>query len=232
MARYTSSYGSFVTRLEEVELLRKAAAKKELVDPVGMRDEINALCRGSIVLLSSHVEAYIKEVGELALESFQIKNVNRSKFLSRFFYHISKDILDDIKDTSDPDKIANKIFHFLGSDSNYWSKTGPFVTQLPSDRFNKGFSNPAFRKVKSYFNRFGYDNYMHDFYEKLRADALSTHNMLDHLVDTRNNIAHGDPRATKTPADLKEMIDMTTRFCRVTDEVFGNWCKTNFCSIR
>ena len=232
MARYTSSYGSFVARLGEVELLRRDAEKKERDDPVNKRDEINALCRGSIVLLSSHVEAYVKEVGELALGYFYIKSVSRAGFSSRFFYHISKDLLDQIKDTSDHDKIAEKVFSFLESDYEFWSKTGSFVKQVPSDRFNQGFSNPAFKKVNSYFRRFGYDNFKNDFYRKLRADAAITENMLDYLVDTRNNIAHGDPSATKTPADLKDMIVIITRFCRVADEIFGDWCKTNFCSIR
>lgn len=232
MARYTSSYSSFVTRLNEVKVLRKSAEKKVRINPVRMRDEINALCRGSIVLLSSHVEAYIKEVGELALDAFYNKSVTRSKFSPRFFYYISKDTLDELKDTSEPDKIANKVFSFLKSDFDFWSKTGPFATQIPPERFNKGFSNPSFKKVKSYFNRFGYEEYSNDFNRKLGADAPLTKNTLDHLVDTRNNIAHGDPRATKTPADIKEMIDIITCFCRVTDQIFGDWCKTNFCSIR
>ena len=106
------------------------------------------------------------------------------------------------------------------------------MTQIPSDRFNKGFSNPAFKKVNSYFHRFGYDNFRSDFYRNLQAEARTTENMLNHLVDTRNNIAHGDPSATKTPDDLKEMIGIITRFCRVTDEIFGDWCKTEFCTIR
>ena len=123
MTRYTSTYSSFVARLGEVELLRRDAQKKERVDPVSKSDEINALCRGSVVLLSSHVEAYIKDLGELALEAFYNKSVNRSKFSARFFYHISKDMLDEIQDTSDPEKIATKVFSFLGSDFDYWSKT-------------------------------------------------------------------------------------------------------------
>lgn len=192
MTRYTSSYGSFVARLDEVELLQRDAEKKERVDPVSKGDEINALCRGSVVLLSSHVEAYVKEVGELALGSFYTKCVTRSGFSSRFFYHISKDILNELKNTSDHDKIADKVFSFLESDLDFWSKTGPFMTPISSDRFNMGFSNPGFNKVKSYFYRFGYDNFRDDFENRIPTEAISTINMLNHLVDTRNSIAHGD----------------------------------------
>ncbi len=232
MPRYSRAYSAFRSRLGEVEILNAAAKKKEVADPVKLADEINALCRGAIVLLSSHVEAYVKELGEVALDSFYEKRIPRELFSDKLFYHISKDSFDEIKNTSDPEKIAKKIFSFIYSDLEYWSKSGPFNDQIPSDRFNSGFSNPAFSKIKAYFSRFGYETYHHDFYTRLAAEAQPTTNMLDHLVATRNNIAHGDPTATKTPKDIKEMILVISQFCRITDQVFSDWCKVNFCSIR
>src|SRR4051812_17780568 len=110
MARYTSAYVSFISRLVEVEILYRAAARKERQDPVSHRDEINALCRGAIVLLSSHLEAYIKELGEVTLTAIQSKAVTRSNIAAQFFFHISKDLLKEIKDTSDPIRIAEKLF--------------------------------------------------------------------------------------------------------------------------
>lgn len=232
MPRYTTSYGAFLERLVEVDVLRRFAANKARVDPIGFRVEIDALCRGAIVLLSSHVEAYIKELGEIALQAFYERSKERNLLSLRTFYHISKDIIDEVKDTSDQIKIAEKIFDFIDGDAQYWSKSGPFQNPVPSARFNKGFSNPKFVKVKAYFNRFGYERYRSDFYSVLRSDAPTTVNMLDHLVDTRNNIAHGDPSATKTPEDLRDMIKIISQFCRVTDKVFGDWCRQNFCPIR
>ncbi len=232
MSRYTASYSAFLSRIDEIELLRRAAAKKERANPVAMRDEINALCRGSIVLLSSHVEAYIKEVGETALDEIFRRAVDRSAFAMQTFYHISKDVIDEIKDTSDHVKLADKVFSFISSDAVYWSKAGPLATAVQSDRFNKGFSNPKFEKVKAYFHRFGYSDYRFDFYTRLGADARPTENMLDHLVDIRNSIAHGDQSATKTPADLKDMISIVGKFCRTTDDIFSTWCKRKFCPIR
>jgi hypothetical protein len=232
MGRYTSPYRQFLTRLDEVELLRNHAAKLERADAVALAAEINAFCRGSIVLLSSHVEAYVKEVGETALDAFFRNKIERKNFAPQTFYHISKDVIDEIKGTSDSLKLADKVFGFIDTDMPYWSKTGPFISPIPSDRFNKGFANPKFEKVKAYFNRFGYSDYKHDFYSKLAADAKPTENMLDHLVDIRNSIAHGDPSATKTPSDLKEMMTIVRLFCRVTDDIFSSWCKKQFCPIR
>lgn len=232
MARFTSAYGSFVARLEEVELLRGLAGKKERANAVSNREEVNALCRGAVVLMCSHVEAFVKELGETALESFVTRSVSRDKFPHRMFYHISKDMIDEIVDTRDPETIGEKLFGFIKADVDYWSRTGAFPKAVPVERFNKGFANPAFEKIKSYLGRFGYQNYRHDMNILLKAKALPTINMIDHLVDTRNNIAHGDTAATKTPGEIREMAAYITEFCRATDVVFANWCKTEFCTIR
>src|SRR5688572_16446303 len=109
MARYTPAYYSFRQRIEEVEILRKAAAQKEKKDPIVLRREINALCRGAIVLLCGHFEAFIKEIGEVALDALHSRGVHRTKLDPRLYYHISKDILDEIQDTADGGRIADKV---------------------------------------------------------------------------------------------------------------------------
>jgi RiboL-PSP-HEPN len=232
MPRYTSAYSSFVLRLGEIDILLRISFKKEKTNPVNLRNEINALCRGSVVLLSAHLEAYIKEVGELALDSMYQKRVPRTKVASRFFYHLSKQLLNEIQDTSDQEKIADKLFSFIQNDLLYWSKIGPFPQALPTEQFNKGFSNPAYDKIKAYFNRFGYTEYNRDLASVLKAKYQSSVNMIDHLVDTRNKIAHGDPTATKTPGEVKEMITIIRQYCLATDSVFAKWWRSNFCSIR
>ncbi len=156
MARYTVAYSSFVSRLDEVEMLIRLAREKEKQSPVALRKEINALCRAAVVLLSSHLEGYVKDLGELALESLHSKQVPRTSLSSKLFYHISKGFFGDIQDTSDPEKMADRLFVFIGDDLHFWSRNGPFPQQVPIDRFNKGFSNPAFSKICAYVGRFGW----------------------------------------------------------------------------
>ena len=232
MARYTSAYSSLVSRLSEVEILHRFAKAKEKSNPIGLRREINALCRGAVVLLCGHLEAYVRDLGEVALSSIYAKAVSRNALALQFYYHISKDILDEVKDTSEPSKIAEKLFAFLQSDAPLWARTGPFPQPVPTDRFNKGFANPAFSKIRAYFNRFGYSEYRGDLAGLLQANYRATVNMVDHLVDTRNKIAHGDPAATKTPADVKDMGAIIRSYCLATDTVFASWCTRHLCPIR
>lgn len=86
--------------------------------------------------------------------------------------------------------------------------------------------------IKKYFNRFGYANYQNDLVSRLQADYFPTVNMVNHLVDTRNKIAHGDPAASKTPAEVATMMAIIRSFCGSTDSVFASWWRTNFCAIR
>ena len=232
MGRYTLAYSSLSRRLVEVEILYRAAAIKEKKDAIGFSDEINALCRGAIVLLSSHLEGYVKELGEITLNAIHTRSVNRTAVVKRFFYHISKDLINEIKDTSDPERIAEKVFSFLASDLVFWERTGAFPIPLPTDRFNSGFSNPSYLKIVKYFNRFGYHAYRTDLTNILRANYTVTTNMVNHLVDVRNKIAHGDPTATKTPSDVRDMVRIIREYSRVTDSLFGSWCKANLCPIR
>ena len=73
------------------------------------------------------------------------------------------------------------------------------------DRFNRGFANPAFKRIAKYFNRFGYEEYKRDLERCLQASFLPTITMVDHLVHTRNKIAHGDFAESKTPGEVKDM---------------------------
>lgn len=66
----------------------------------------------------------------------------------------------------------------------------------------------------------------------LKANYNVTINMVDHVVDVRNKIAHGDPAATKPPADLKDMIALVRQYCAATDISFASWCKARLCKIR
>lgn len=232
MARYTSAYCSFVARMDEVIVLRKSAARLERHDPVANSKQIDALCRGGIVLLSSHLEAFIKELGELLLTRLFDKGVNRSTLDQRFFYHISKDRVDIIKDATDPESVARSVFDFLAADQDLWVRSGALPRYVDSERFNRGFANPKFKKIRSYFNRFGFQAYHGDLQRKLARNFVPYTNMVNHLVDTRNLIAHGDPGATKTPAEVKDMVDIVIQFCRATDQVFARWCKSKYCAVR
>ena len=233
MARFTPVYADFILRLEEVALLRKkAGALERSVMSLSHGHEIRALCRGAVVLLSSHIEAYIKELGEHTLDALYNKAVSRSKFAPQFFYYLSRDRIETIRSSSQPEKIAEHVQLFVSLDASNWGSTGGLPTPISSENFSRGFSNPSFDKVKAYFGRFGYSEFRRDYLRVLGGLGNTSIAKLDQIVDTRNSIAHGDPSATKTPAEVKDMEVTAKLFCRTADKVFSDWCRETLCSIR
>jgi hypothetical protein len=204
----------------------------ERKDPTGNAKVTSALCRGAVVLLSSHIEGYTKEVGELTLTKIYENNVCRSKISNIVSYYASRDIITQIKDTADAEKLATKMVNFIERDLSLWGQVGPHPEPIPEDRFNKSFSSPSFQKIASYIQRFGYSEFKKDLKASLQGDYLLSCNLIDHIVDVRNKIAHGDPMVSKTPTDLLQTLPIVKNFCRATDDLFAGWCKTNICNIR
>ena len=232
MARYTQAYSSLSGRLNEVRTLCRLASQTEADDPIRRSGEINALMRGAVVLLSSHIEAFIKELGEVAISSLYAKSVPRDRLPSRFYYHISKGELTAIRSSREPDKVAEKVFEFLDSHHvAYWSRTGSFPRAISAEEFSRGFSNPKVRPICKYFGRFGYTEFRRDLGRTLGATYQITVNAIDHIVDTRNAIAHGE-RVSKTPIEVRELLGSARSFCRSTDGLFASWWRARYCAIR
>ena len=231
MTLFTIAYSDFTDRLKEVETLRKLANRYQ--NNLNPQDKASSyLCRSAIVLLSSHLEGYIKDLATLTLDRIHQRSVCRSKIDGRLLYFLSKDILDEIKYTEDPKKISPKAHGFLYRDGSLWDKEGPFPNPIPSQRFIRYLENPKVDKIKSFLSRIGYDEFDHHLKSNLKSSYSSTTNQIDHLVDTRNKIAHGDADEEKTPTDIQLFLDDVRKFCIVLDTGYGGWCKRNLCTIR
>lgn len=233
MPRYTAAYSEFVGRCDEVLILVKRASQLERSKMAfSYGAEIDALCRGAIVLLSSHVEAYVKELGECALDAIFNRGVCRSKLSPRLFFYASKGWLDRLQDVNEPEKVSAEVFGFLSGDAELWVRSGPLPKPIDAEEFSRGFANPKFEKVRKFLGRFGYDGLRHHINRSLGRDAILAVSNLDQIVDTRNAIAHGEASATKTPGEVKLLVASARQLCRTVDDGFSGWCRTEMCSIK
>lgn len=229
MARYTKAYSDWIVRSREVgRLIRlaKASVRRRAID------DANSLYRASVVLLCSHMEGYVEDLAEVALERVFARSYKKSGLELRFRYYLSRDVLDALRDTRDPDKIARTVVRLFARDSDIWANDGPYSVEPDTDRFVSGFSSPSFRKIKSFVRRFGYDAYSLDIGRLLGANHSACTNMIDHIVEQRNLFAHGREGEVGTPADVESMLRIVSEFFRATDSVVGNWFRQIGCSIR
>lgn len=231
MARYTVAYSNLVKRLEEVKALQRLAKKHSETFSRDIKVS-NALCRSSVVLLCSHIEGYIDDLVQLILERVVVKNLDKSKLPPELFYFLSRDAILDIKNSTDPTKTTERIRFLLERDAEIWSASKHFTLSLNGEIFLNSFSTPNSEQIYKLMKRFGYDNFKGEIYSRLTSQAVIVTNMVDQVVAHRNKIAHGDPFATSTYRDLKNMIDLIQSFCRITDELVGAWFAKKKCPIR
>ena len=206
MSRYTSAYSAFVERLNEINIILRLARQYERRNPIDNAEKINALCRSATVLLCSHIEGYTKELGELTLGRIVENGVCRSKISNLIPLYASRDLVFEIKETSDSEKLAEKIALLFARDLALWEQEGAHPQPISEDRFNKSFSSPSYQKIASYMGRFGYKTFKKDLGKALQSDFNAARNWIDHIVDIRNKIAHGDANTTKTPTDLLDAL--------------------------
>jgi regulatory protein YycH of two-component signal transduction system YycFG len=183
-------------------------------------------------LLSSHIEGYIKDVGEVAIERIALRKLPKSKLSGSFRYHLSHDLINEIKNTNDPSKIAIKVDTLFQRDGHIWGTDQRFSGTLPASLFLANFAIPNHEHIRKFFNRFGYQHYNSDLERRLASNYQPCRNMVDQVVDQRNAIAHGDMVMTGTPTDLAQMIALVKQYCREADHVVGNWFSSQRCTIR
>ena len=157
MARYSSAYSKLVYRLDEIESILSLAREIARLDPkpVNLRKN-NALCRGGIVLLCSHLEGYIEDLGTLAINRVADRHIPKTSMSPAFKYHLSRDLIDSIYKTTEPKGIALRVDQFLARDGHIWDNSSDFSLPLPATNFVRNFATPRHKNIKRFFGRFGY----------------------------------------------------------------------------
>lgn len=233
MARYSSAYSKFIGRLKEIEALLLIARRLSTTFSIQSSPTyINALCRGGVVLLCSHLEGYIEDLGTLAIERIELNLLAKKSMSSGFRYHLSRDMIDDFSKMTDPTRIAKKIDDFLVRDGHIWDSSSNFVAPLPPQVFVSNFATPRHEDIRRFFARFGFQDFQRSLARRLQGNYDVCRNMVDNIVDQRNKIAHGDQLTAGTPTDLQDMLKYLRLYCRNLDSIVADWFKGKGCPIR
>ena len=233
MPKYTRAYSILVERLREVCILQNLSLEYSQKKPLGSHDqEVNALCRGAIILLCAHIEGYSEDLSSLIIEKIHEKQVEKSKLGNGFRFYLSQDIIEEMRITQSPVGLESKMSSLFHRDLDIWSGNESFRKRLDPERFMKGFSSPNPEKIYRLFRRFGFNRIKHDMSIILNREYIFCENMVDSIVSTRHKIAHGDHIIAKTPNEVREMAEKARLFCRTLDKSVGDACKNIGFSIR
>ena len=243
MARYTRAYCSFTDDLKNIENFLKLTAHRSIdFRNPNIANVNNLVYRASIVLLSSAMEGYVKELAGIVLERVSKRRATKRKLKlpDDFRYYLSADIIWGIRQSQDPKKMTKKIVSLFQRDSGIWSGEETFPAKLYDTHHEyfvqnvvRGITNPRVENLQRFMKRIGYQNYQTDMRRSLKAHYLLYENMVNSVIDRRNKIAHGDMRDTVTSADVTDMLRLTRLFFRETDVLVANWYRdTVGCAIR
>ena len=218
-------------RLAEVdELSRLALRFEKLRTKPDDLVKVRALGRASVVLLCSHIEGYIEDLGTLAIDRIQDRNVRKSRMPLEFRYHLSRDYIQRIQTSSHPENIAKAILDFMRQVGAIWDTSNEFP-QIDAEVFIRTFSSPRHKNILQFVRRFGFTELDGRMRRKL-GTKVTCINTINNIVDQRNAIAHGDQRVKPSSADLRQMREDVKLYCRTTDEVVGDWFRDEICPIR
>lgn len=230
--RYSRAYSDLIDGIAEVRLIRIKASMLERAGPVTYADQVSAMTRGGVVLLSSHLEGYVKKLVELAVERIFDRQVCISKLPARFIYYSSQDLISNIVDSQHPDAIAKNLLALQSRDGTQIKASGPLATPINFEVFERGFPTPKYKPIDRFLKRVGYNSLLGDLRAQQRGQFQIIKNNVENLVDTRNAIAHGDSGEKRTPSELQTHIDFVKTFCRDTDALFCDWFGANICTLR
>ena len=231
MTRYSPAYSDLIVRMKEVQAIVSMARSFGQPTPSDLARS-RTLGRSGVVLLCSHIEGYIEFLGNLAITRIGKSSVPKASIAPSFRYHLSRDLIDAIRMSTDPNAIAVRLDSLLQRDLRIWDDSTEFVDPLPVESFNRTFSTPRHINIRRFFGRFGYTNFERELASRLRENYDPCRNMVDRVVSVRNSIVHGDALAEVTPTELEEMRELVTMYCRNTDDVVGDWFKNKGCVLR
>jgi len=165
-------------------------------------DVDRAVVRACIVLLTSHLEGYLKSVNEEAVAYINGLAVTGDRLPRSLRLKHSSDVIDVLAGTQ-WDRRADGLTAFIAGDAPLWNNG---TVRLEAGRLMVGFKTPKPKAIVTYFERWGTDDI---FSAITRSPARRSHYWLriQSLADKRNNIAHGDASETATPKDVRQYHD-------------------------
>lgn len=217
--------GAFIefynNKREIVEILRAAPSDEDQLSSSAKRQLANALYRGSVVLLSSHLERYVESLLVEAIDAINAANLAVSAIPDGL---ILESIRRPLHDAHEAKRLSTKTGFLKTIADNYgWSWDNVSPCRLNSEAFVETFDNPLPERITKVFRHFDIGNVVG------QAVGLSTipqraivEAKVRELVEKRNSVAHAGMTSDITRQDVIIYLVCTYRLARGIDVVVGS----------
>jgi hypothetical protein len=183
----------------------------------GRPQVVRAINRASVVLLSSHLERYVRAVNEEAVAQINQVTIGGSTLLERFRLQHSRDAIEMMLETQ-WDNRATQLSAFVLTDAWLWGNVPK--GDLEADRLVGWLKSPSPERINRLFELWG----IPDMFGKVTRRPHTRARLwlkLNELVEKRNNIAHGDATTTATYQDVASYLAAVRAFCSRADGVLA-----------
>lgn len=235
MNKLTAAVYRFDERISEVNHLKlmakKYTAMKSILNNKDKLAHNNALVRSATVLLSSHIQGYVEDVVELALEQLVVDQVSAEEIPDTLRFFAARSAIKPIRESGDPDAIIKKIRDLNTNHSKIIQKEGAVDPSFLGSEYKNGFANPTIDEIQKFLRRFGITDYDGQMGKRLKNEWPIISNAVNQIVDRRNKIAHGDVQATLTVQELHIYIGFSRKFVRATDKVITSTFRKKGCKF-
>jgi hypothetical protein len=211
---------SLLAGIEEVRDLQQANP----TPPGGLPDRprvVRAINRASVVLLSSHLERYLRSLNEEAVAIINASPITGATLPAELRLQHSQVPIDELAATQ-WDRRADKLTQLVTTDGWLWGTTPKEV--LEHDRLLRWMKSPSPERAKRMFRIWGIPDIFgvvtREPHTKLRMELK-----LKELVDKRNDIAHGNAGAEATYQDVATYLSVVKEFCSRADRALARVLK-------
>lgn len=180
-------------------------------------DVLRAIGRSSVVLTTSHFEAFIYGLTEEMSTAIIRESTNGRRLPVRLRLRHSSEIIEQAAATGweSREKFMIELFSTEGA---LWLDGDYQVKELSHERFLNSFKTPRAKPLIKYFRDWGID----DIFTAITRKPTTRKELflrIDELGEKRNLIAHGDFTVQATASDIRRFLRAVDAFCTRSDRL-------------
>lgn len=213
---------TYYTREKEIFMLLRTISNKLVMKNTPV---ITPVIRAGIVLLYSHIEGYIEDVVEEAIDFINNSGISSNALPSNLkVAHCMIDITEllNIQDATKREAMLNTLFI-----KNFPLFSGANLppAKIDSNCLIKNFSNPSFEKIDKLFKQLGINKIFSTFYslgfppQRVRLIKPT----LDALAELRHDVAHGNFKQSCSFCDMINYTRTMKLLCKCIDASLGKY---------
>lgn len=216
---YSNAWIDFNIKLREIFILLDNCTNKngrlQIVRKNINRD--NAICRGIIVLITSHLEGYFESLIADVIKCFTINGIKMGDIPESLKVKMLSDEVSNIRNEN-VQQVWNGIktisSSVLVNDTRICS-----IGDIDEQIITRDFGQPGSKKIRKLLNYIGIDN----IWSKVNANlSINVNQVIDQLVLKRNKIAHGDAIESATSSDIRQIIKDIKNITKTIDKITKN----------